>query len=650
MTEEKDNLKPTEKIKIMIVEDELIVAKNIENHLRKIGYEVIAIVDSGEEAIARAAETKMDLVLMDIKLTGEIDGVEAARQINNRFQTPVVYLTAYADDETLQRAKVTAPFGYIIKPFESKKLHTTIEIALYKNNMERKLKESELRFRTLASFSPVGIFQTDIKGNCIYVNERWCEIAGLSPEQAMGDGWIKALHFEDRISISRAWYQMVESGGKFTREYRFQTPGGKITWVFGHAAPLKTESGEKTGYIATITDITLLKKLEDELLTSKKLESIGILAGGIAHDFNNLLAVIMGNISMIINDSNITADQNSMLRSAEKASTQAAELAQKLITFTKGGWLDRREIIFSQLIQDTIQDNFPQRKALFYIDISDNLRTINGDPAYLKQVFTNLLLNALEADKESKENIIIEARNVDTIEENIPLKKGRYVKITVIDKGIGIPKDRLDKIFDPYFSTKERWAKKGMGLGLTICYFIIQRHEGHITIISEPGKGTTVEVYLPAFHFFQAAPDTLVSGWKSAFPPPAGKALVMDDDAVIQDVLGQMLIRLGYEVETVDEGQQAIEAIEKAVKDNNPFSVVFLDLVNKKGLGGEETLEQLLKLAPQVKAIAISGFSDGSEQKTLKQLGFVEVLFKPFKLNDLKEILTDINKKENSAD
>ena len=124
----------------------------------------------------------------------------------------------------------------------------------------------------------------------------------------------------------------------------------------------------------------------------------------------------------------------------------------------------------------------------------------------------------------------------------------------------------------------------------------------------------------------------------------------MDDDAVIQDVLGQMLIRLGYEVETVDEGQQAIETIEKSLKAGNPFSVVFLDLVNKKGLGGEETLEQLLKLAPQVKAVAIIGFSDGSEQKTLKQRGFVEVLFKPFKLNDLKKILTDINKKENSVD
>jgi PAS domain S-box-containing protein len=645
MIEERDNTKPTEKIKIMIVEDELIVAKNIENHLQKIGYEVISIVDSGEEAITRAAEAKLDLILMDIKLAGEIDGVEAARQIYDRFQTPVVYLTAYADDETLQRAKITAPFGYIIKPFESKKLHTSIEIALYKNKMERKLKESELRFRTLASCSPVGIFQTDINGNCIYVNERWCKIAGLSQEQAMGHGWIKALHPEDRTNISNAWYQMVESGEKFNREYRFQTPGGKITWVYGHAAPLKKESGEKTGHIGSITDITLLKKLEDELLTSKKMESIGILAGGIAHDFNNLLAVIMGNISMIKNDPNITADQDIILRSVEKASTQAAELAMKLITFSKGGWLDREKIIFSQLIQDAIRDNFPQKEALFDIDIPDGLRAIDGDPAYLKQVFTNLLLNAVEADKESKEKIVVVAGNVDAIEENIPLKKGQYVKITVIDKGVGIPKEHLDKIFDPYFSTKTRWAKKGMGLGLTICYSIIQKHEGYIHIISEPGKGTSVEVYLPAVHFSPASADTPVSSRKNTFHPPAGKALVMDDDAIIRDVLGQMLMRLQYDVETVDGGQKAIEAFEKAGKTGNPFGIAFLDLIIKKGLGGKETLEQLLKLKPQVKAIAISGFSDYSERSSLKQLGFVDVLIKPFKLNDLKTVLDKINKK-----
>jgi len=649
MTGQRDNTKPIEKIKIMIVEDELIVAKNIENHLRKIGYEVISIVDSGEEAIARAAETQLDLVLMDIKLSGKIDGVEAARQIHDRFQIPVVYLTAYADDETLQRAKVAEPFGYIIKPFEPKKLHAAIEIVLYKNKMERKLQESELRFRTLANFSPVGIFQTDLNSRCIYVNERWCEIAGISPGQAIGDGWINAFHPEDRTTIANAWNQMVESGGEFTREYRFQTPGGKITWAYGHAAPLKKETGEKTGYIGTITDITLLKNLEDELLISKKLESIGILAGGIAHDFNNLLAVIMGTISMIKNEPNITADQGSMLRSAEKASTQAAELAQKLITFSKGGWLDRKEIIFSQLIQATIRDNFPQREALFDIDIPGNLRTIDGDPLYLRQVFTNLLLNAVEAveaveaDNERKGNITIEARNVDTIEENIPLKKGHYVKITVKDKGIGIPKEQLDKIFDPYFSTKVRWAKKGMGLGLTICYSILQKHEGHISVISEPGKGTTAAVYLPAYQFSRESPPSLVSTQQNTSPPPTSKVLVMDDEEDILDIAGQMLKRLGYEVATAVEGRQALEIIEKAGKTGNPFSIVFLVLLNKKGWGGKETLEQLRKLAPQVKAIAISGIPDGSDEKMLKQMGFAAVLYKPFKSDELKKVLDEIN-------
>lgn len=626
----------------MIVEDELIVAKNLENHLRKSGYEAILTADSGEEAIARAAESQLDLVLMDIKLGGKIDGVEAARQIHDRFQIPVVYLTAYADDETLQRAKLAEPFGYIIKPFEPKKLHTTIEIALYKNNLDRKLKESELRFRTLASFSPVGIFQTDIHGQCIYVNERWCEIAGLSPAQAMGDGWINAFHPEDRAVISNAWHQMVESGGEFTREYRLQTPGGKITWVYGHAAPLKKESGEKAGYIGTITDITLLKKLEDELLTSKKLESVGILAGGIAHDFNNLLAVIMGNISLIKNELNITPEQDNMLRSAEKAAAQAADLAQKLVTFAKGGWLDRKEITFSQLIKDTIHDNFYQREALFNLDIPDNLRGINGDPAYLKQVFTNLLLNAVEADENNKGNIMVAARNVDTIEENIPLKRGKYVKISVKDRGIGIPKELLDKIFDPYFSTKARWAAKGMGLGLTICYSIIQKHEGHIAVISAPGEGTTVEIYLPAFQFSRVSAGPPVSRRGSTFPPPAGKALVMDDEEIILDVVGQMLTRLGYEVETYDEGQQALEAIERAKKTDNLFKVAFLDLLNKKGLGGKETLERMLKLAPQVKAIAISGYSDGSELDMLRELGFTAVLYKPFNLSDLKTVLDEI--------
>ncbi|UCH96519.1 MAG: response regulator [Candidatus Aminicenantes bacterium] len=644
MIKKDENTGPTQKTKVMVAEDELIVARNIENQLRKLGYEVTAVVDSGEAVVARAAEAQPHLVLMDIKLAGQMDGVEAAQKIYDQLHIPVVYLTAYADDETLQRAKVTTPYGYIIKPFEPRKLHTTIEIALYKHTMEKKLQESELRFRTLASSSPVGIFQTDINGDCIYVNERWCEIAGILPGQALGDGWVKALYPEDRSAISDAWNQMVHSGDKFTREFRFQTPAGKITWVYGHAAPLKSESGEKMGYIGTITDITLRKKLEDQLLTGKKLESIGILAGGIAHDFNNLLSVIIGNISMVKNDSNITSTQSDMLENVEKASAQAAQLAQRLITFAKGGWLKRKKLDFFQLIQDTIHDHFPQMETLFDLGISQNLRAVDGDWDQLKQVFFNLLHNAVEASEEYKGSITVTAENVELPGEYTPLPDGQYIKVIVKDKGVGIPKEQLGKIFDPYFTTKSRGAQKGLGLGLSICYSIIHKHDGYIHVSSEGGKGTTVEIYLPAFQTSSESRDTSEPGQESTPPSTAGKALVLDDEEVILDVSRQMLMRLGYEVETFDEGQHALEAVEKAEKKGKPFDVAFLDLINKKGLGGKEVLKKLPKLAPHVKAIAISGFSDGSEENALKKFGFSEVLFKPFKLNDLKKALSKINK------
>jgi PAS domain S-box-containing protein len=630
--------------RIMIVEDELIVAQNLENQLKKLGYEVPAVVNSGKEAILKAAKIKPHLVLMDIKLSGSMDGIDAADQIHTRFRIPVVYLTAYADEETLQRAKATDPFGYILKPFEMKKLHSTIEIALYKHQMEMKLKESELRFRTLADSSPVGIFQTDAKGVCIYVNRRWCEIAGLSPKQAVGGAWTRAIHPEDRDTISGAWYTMAQSGGEleFEQEFRLQTPSGKITWVFGHAAALKSKSREKIGCIGTIADISVRKKLEDELLTSKKLEAIGILAGGIAHDFNNLLSVIMGTISIVKEDANITEGQYELLESVERASAQASELAQKLITFSRGGWLNRKKISVRQILEEVIREPFADSEAAekIIVNVPHNLLPVDGDENKLKQVFVNLLLNAVEAGGAEK-GITITAKNVEIREENAraPLKKGQYAKITIEDKGSGIPEEFLGNIFDPYFTTKEKSSKKGLGLGMTICYSIIRKHGGHIAAKSEEGKGTSVNVYIPAF----STPKGAAAAVEIAGPPKTEtktrRLLLMDDDPVVQDVTGQMLERLGYEVEIFNEGRQAINAYKKAMEAGNPFDVVLLDLVNKQGMGGRETLAELLKLDPQVKAVAISGFSNDSEIKILKGEGFANVLFKPYKMVDIEQVL-----------
>ena len=329
-----------------------------------------------------------------------------------------------------------------------------------------------------------------------------------------------------------------------------------------------------------------------------------------------------------------------MLKNAEKASTQAAELAQKLITFSRGGWLDRKEFHFSQLLQEIIHHQFPQQESLFDLRVPQRLWAVDGDRNQLKQVFTNLLLNAIEAGKSNKESIRIEAENVDKSGDETTLKKGRYVKITITDRGVGIPKEHLNKVFDPYFTTKSRGTRKGLGLGLAICYSIIRRHKGHIHVNSETGKGTTVEVYLPTVRVPGEAPVP----HRETIPVPTGKVLVMDDEEIIRDVTRQMLHRLKYSVETFDDGWQVIKAFEDAKKAGRAFDVVLLDLFNKKGLGGKDTLNKLLKLDPQVKAIAISGFSEGSERESLKKLGFLDVLFKPYRLDDLKNLLEKINK------
>ncbi|MCU0286605.1 MAG: PAS domain S-box protein [Acidobacteria bacterium] len=395
-----------------------------------------------------------------------------------------------------------------MKPFEPKTLQSSIEIALYKHRMETRLKESESRFRTLAESAPVGIFQTDLNGNCIYVNEKWAQITGLTKTGAVGLCWAERIHPEDLDNAKYQWEQMSKQGEKFAMEYRYLAPDGKITWVFGQAVSLEHGKDCRTGYMGTINDITDRKRLEEKLLTAKKLESLGILAGGIAHDFNNLLSVIMGNITMVKDEVVNNKDLFRMLATAERASGEAAALAQKLTTFSKGGWLQKKKVFLTHIIKISMNQVLTDTGFTAKTDLPTDLFYIDGDESQLAQVFENILSNALDALKEKQisagdkndGNIIIRAQN-RTIHahESQQVKPGKYVRITIEDNGTGISPDHLGKVFDPYFSTKNISSRKGMGLGLAICYSILTKHEGSIRLESEMGKGTTVEILLPAF-------------------------------------------------------------------------------------------------------------------------------------------------------
>lgn len=625
------------KKKIMVVEDEQFVAKHIRNQLTKAGYNVVGIFSTGEEAVQKVGNLDPDLVLMDIRLAGPMDGIQTATQIRARFNIPIVYLTAFADTETVQRSRATEPFGYLLKPFEPKLLLSTLEITLYKHEMEKKMRDSEARFRTLAESAPVGIFQTDIEGSFVYVNERWRQITGIDPGAALEKGWIDAIYSEDRERIAEAWNRMRRSGEKFAQEYRYKNLSGHIAWVQGHTEKLIGEGGELCGYIGTITDITDRKELEEKLLTKKKLESLGILAGGIAHDFNNLLAVIMGNISLAKEEFHAKDNLYKMLSSAEKASEEAARLAQKLITFSKGGWLIKKKTDLRDILKNTIMQKAEGSDLPIEITLPPDLFPVFGDETQLAQVFYNLLSNASDAIRDKKDGKInIEARNVHAeLHNSLQLAPGDYICVSVKDNGVGIPKEDIPRVFDPYFTTKNMGPQRGMGLGLTICYSVVMKHDGIIRLDSQPGQGAIAEVYLPAFK-----EQTME---KTPAPEPLkrdkGFIFVVDDEQTVLEITRQMLERLGYRVATFIEGHAALESFEKLHASGDSIDLFLLDLINKKGLGGKETFRKLVESDSAAKVVLISGFLNNDDVADLKKEGFKDVLIKPFRMDDLQEIV-----------
>jgi PAS domain S-box-containing protein len=364
---------------------------------------------------------------------------------------------------------------------------------------EEKLQESEEKFRALAEKSFVGIWI--IQDHAIkYVNPRSLEIFGYTREEMIGKNPLELVIEEDRPKMAQ---QLVEgmSGSNNTMFYQFKgiAKEGEIIHLESYGA-LTLYQGQPA-VLESVIDITRRKKTESELLKSRKLESVGILAGGIAHDFNNLLSIIVGNTSLLkLSLGNQDPSISELLENIIKASDQGANLAQKFITFSSGGWITRKKITFANILKEAANLSPEINDIPCDVIIPPDLEPIYGDERQLRQVVTNLLLNAHEATPDNNKKIVVKARNIAIEKENpFSLKDGEFVKISVVDRGRGIPAESLEKVFDPYFSTKDTVSQRGLGLGLAICYSIVKKHEGHIAITSEVQKGTTVDLYLPTY-------------------------------------------------------------------------------------------------------------------------------------------------------
>ena len=372
-------------------------------------------------------------------------------------------------------------------------------------------------------------------------------------------------------------------------------------------------------------EISDRERMEKELVKAQKLESLGVLAGGIAHDFNNLLTSTLGNISLALYDINVRHPAYTILARAEQATLRAQELTQQLLTFAKGGSPVRKTASIDTLIRETAGFALRGGRVKCDFDLPADLWLVDIDAGQMSQVIHNLIINADHAMPHGG-TVLVRGENVQLPDGN-SLPGGRYVRITVRDQGMGIPEEHLGKIFDPYFTTKQR----GSGLGLATSYAIIRNHGGSIAVESALGKGTTFDLYLPA----SSAREEPGKVESAQLQHGTGNILIMDDEEAVRETAASVLRRLGYTVSFAEEGRRAVELYREAREAGAPFDLVIMDLTIPGGMGGREALTLLREMDPDVRAIVSSGYSNDPVMANYAEYGFAGVVCKPFRIRDL---------------
>ena len=380
-----------------------------------------------------------------------------------------------------------------------------------------------------------------------------------------------------------------------------------------------------------VAEIEERKWVEEELIKAQKLESLGILAGGIAHDFNNMLTTVLGNVTLAMLDVERGAPIYRSLETAETAALRAQDLTKQLLTFAKGGAPVKQTIDIGELVRHSIAFALRGSRTKYDVSLQDGLWLVDADEGQLAQVMHNLVINADHAMPQGG-TIAVRCENSLLKNNEAPsLATGKYVRISVRDTGIGIPKDHLLKIFDPYFTTKQ----KGSGLGLATVYSVIQKHGGRIFAESALGEGTTFIILLPASDAVAVPKKRL----ENTVPTGTGKILVMDDEPDIRQTACDMLKRLGYSAMHAADGEGAVKLYREALRDGDPFKAVIMDLTIPGGMGGAETLRKLQEIDPDVKGIVSSGYSNDPVMAEYKKYGFAGVVAKPYRVRDLGEVI-----------
>ncbi len=496
----------------------------------------------------------------------------------------------------------------------------------------------------------LGHWEYDVAGDVFTFNDHFYKIFRTSAAEVGGYTLSSAeytrrfVHPDDMSVVGEETRKAIESADpNFKRQFghRIIYADGSVGHISVRFFIVKDAWGKTVRTYGVNQDITEWKKLEEESLKVQKLESLGVLAGGIAHDFNNTLTTIMGNIALARDQASAGDDFFDLLQEAELGATRAQGLTRQLLTFARGGVPIKETASLKDILQESSLFMLRGSKSRCEFSIKDDLWLAEVDTGQISQVIQNVVINANQAMPEGGLIRVAAENSIIPDGQALPIRPGRYIRISITDQGTGIAGKHLSKIFDPYFTTRQR----GSGLGLATSFSIIKKHGGHITVESRPEGGTTFHIYLPTSD--KAVPkkkesEEVIEIW--------GRILVMDDEAPLRKILGRMLANLGYEAKLAKDGAEAVRMVEEAGKSGEPFAAVILDLTVPGGMGGKETIRRLLEIDPGIKAIVSSGYSNDPVLANFQEYGFKGMIPKPFDLRLLGKVLHEVTQSDVDRD